>query len=64
MTDWFDLLDVQGTLKESSSAQFKGVNSLALSLLYGPTLISVQDYQKSHSFDYTDLYGQSDVYAF
>ena len=40
-TDWFDLLDVQGALKESSSAQFKGINSLALSLLYGPTLISV-----------------------
>ena len=37
--DWFDLLAVQGTLKKSSSTpQFKSINSLALSLLYSPTL--------------------------
>ena len=31
--DWFDLLTVQGTLKERSPApQFKSINSLALSL--------------------------------
>ena len=28
------------------------MNSLALSLLYGPTLTSVYDYWKKHSFDY------------
>ena len=27
----------------------------AESLLYGPALISIQDYWKNHSFDYTDL---------
>ena len=38
--------------QESSPApQFKSINSLALSLLYGPTLISVHDYWKNHSFD-------------
>ena len=37
--DWFDLLAVQGTLEDSSPApQFECINSLALSLLYGPTL--------------------------
>ena len=37
--DWFDLLAVQGTLKESSpTPQFKSINSLALSFLYSPTL--------------------------
>ena len=36
--DWLALLAVQGTLK------FKSINSLALSLLYGPTLTFVHDY--------------------
>ena len=31
--------------------QFKSINSLALSLLYGPTLTSVCDCWKNHSFD-------------
>ena len=39
--DWFDLLAVQGTLKSSPASQFKNINSLVLSLLYGPTLTSV-----------------------
>ena len=33
-------------------------------LLYGPTLTSVLDYWKNHSFDYTDLCWQSDISAF
>ena len=37
--DWFDLLAIQGTLKESFPApQFKSISSSALSFLYGPTL--------------------------
>ena len=49
--------------KEYSPApQFKGINSLALSLLYGPTLTSIRDYWKNHCFDYTDLCQQSDVF--
>ena len=39
--DWFDLCAVQ---------VFKSISSLALSLLYGPTLTSVHDYWKNHSF--------------
>ena len=39
-------------------------NSLMLSLLYGPTLTSIHDYRKDHSFDYTDLCRQSDVSTF
>ena len=51
--------------QESSPApQFKGINSLALSLLYGPTLTSIPDYWKNHSFDYTDFCWQRDVFAF
>ena len=42
--NWFDLLAVQGTLK--SLLQFKSINSLVLSFLYGPTLTSTHDYWK------------------
>ena len=63
--DWFDVLVVQGTLKSllqhhSSKASI----SLAISLLYSPTLTSTHDYLKNHSFDSTDLCWQSDVSAF
>ena len=33
-------------------------------LLYDPTITSVLDYSKNHSFDYMDLYQQSNVSAF
>ena len=50
--DWLDLLAVQGTLKEfSPTPQFKSINSSALSFLYGPTITSILDYWKNHSFD-------------
>ena len=49
--DWFDLLAVQGTLKTFPPSQFKSINSLALSLLYAPTVTTVCDYWKNHSFD-------------
>ena len=47
--DWFDLLAVQGTLK--NLLQFKSISSSALSFLYCPTLTSIHDYWKNHSFD-------------
>ena len=53
--DWFDLLAVQGTLKSSPAPQFESINSLVLSLLHGPTLISVHDCWKNRSFNYTDV---------
>ena len=50
--DWLDLLAVQ---EESSPVpQFKSISSLVLSLLYGPTLISLHAYWKNHSFDNFD----------
>ena len=52
--DWLDFLVVQGTLKElqgTPTPHFKSINSSALSFLYGPTLISIDDYWKNHSFD-------------
>ena len=52
-------------LSESFPApQFKSINSLAFSLLYGPTLTSIHDYWKNHRFDCTDLCRQSEVSAF
>ena len=49
----------KGLLRVFPALQFKSINSLALSLLYGPTLTSIHDYWKNHSFDYTDLCQQS-----
>ena len=45
--DSFDLLAVQ----ETSTPQFKSINSSMLSFLYSPTLTSIHDYWKNHSFD-------------
>ena len=48
--DWFDLLAVQGTLKNLlPTPQFKSINSSALSFIYSPILISIHDYWKNHS---------------
>ena len=37
--------------ESSPTLQFKSISSSALSLLYGPTLTSIHDYWKNHSFD-------------
>ena len=39
------------TQESFSAPQFESINSLACSLLYGPTLTSILDYRKNHSFD-------------
>ena len=62
-TGWISLLS-KGLSRDFSNTTFKGINSLALSLLYGPTLTSIHYYWKNNSFDYTDLCQQSDVFAF
>ena len=52
--DGLDLLTVltQRDLQESSpTPQFKSINTLALSFLYSPTLTSIHDHWKNHSFD-------------
>ena len=48
---WMDWLDLLRDSQESSTPQFKSINSLALSFLYSPTLTSIHDYLKNHSFD-------------
>ena len=45
----------KNTQESSPIPEFKSINYLALSLRYGPTLTSIHDYWKSHSFDCTDF---------
>ena len=40
-----------GDSQESSTPQFKGINSSALSFLHSPTLTSIHDHWKNHSLD-------------
>ena len=40
----------RGSQESSSTPQFKSINSLVLSFLYGPTFTSIRDYWKKHSF--------------
>ena len=49
--DWLDLLAVQETLKGLLQHHTLKASILQLSLLYGPTLTSIHDYWKNHSFD-------------
>ena len=64
--DEFELTAVQETLKSLPPPvpQFERMDSSVLSLLYGPTLMSIHDYWKNHSFCCTDLCWQSDISAF
>ena len=58
------LLPSKGLSQGSSPAsQFKSIDSLVLSLLYGPNLTSIHDYWKNHSFDNMDLCWERDVSA-
>ena len=54
----------QDSQESSSAPQFESIDSLALSLPCGPTLTSVHDGRKSHSFDCMDLCQQKSVSAF
>ena len=49
--DWLDLLAVQGTLRSLLQHHSSKAQILLCCLLYGPTLISIHDYWKKHSFD-------------
>ena len=67
--DWFPLglTGLISLMSKGLSGVFsntKSINSLALNLLYGSTLPSIHNHWKHHSFDYTDLYQQSNVSAF
>ena len=59
-TDWVSLQS-KGLSSIFSNTTVQSINSLALSLLYGPTLTSIHDYCKNHSFDYVDLCSQNNV---
>jgi len=51
--DWFESCP-RGS-QESSTPQFKSINSLVLSFLYGPTLTFIHTIGKNQSFNYMDL---------
>ena len=63
--DWFPLqltglksLLSRDCQEYSPTSQFKSINSLALRLLYGPTLTFIHHYWKNHSSDSMDLVGK------
>ena len=56
--DWFPLgwtglifLQSRDSQESSPTPEFKSINSLVFSFLYGPTLTSIPDYWKNNSFD-------------
>ena len=63
--NWLDLLAVQGTLKSILQYHSSKASVLRRSAFFiVPTLTSIHDYWKSHSFDQTDLCWQNNVTAF
>ena len=50
--------------ESSRTLQFKSIKSLVLSFLYEPSLTSIHDYWKNHSFDEMDICQQSNISAF
>jgi len=63
LTGFISLL-FKGSQESSSAPRFRSIDSLVLCLLYDPTLTSVHDYWKNHSFDYMELCWHSDDPAF
>ena len=62
--DWFGLLAVWGTLKSLlQHHKLKASVLQHLAFFYDPTLISILDYWKIHSFDWMHLCWQSNVSA-
>ena len=50
--DWLDLLaSLRDSQESSPTPQFKSISSLVLRFLYSPTLTSIHDHWKNHSFD-------------
>ena len=68
--DWFPLgwtgwISLQSKVlsRAFSNTTVQNINSSVLSFLYSPTLTSIHDHWKNHSFDQTDLCWQSNVSA-
>ena len=57
-------LQSKGLSESFPTTQFKSINSSVLSFLHSPTLPSIHEHWKNHSFDWTDLCWQSNVSAF
>ena len=54
-TDWFDLLAVQGTLKSLLQQHGSKASVLQCSAFFTVQLLSVHDYWKNHSFEYSEF---------
>ena len=63
-TGWISLKSKGLSRLSSPTPQFKNIIYLALSFLYSPTLTSIHDYWKNHSFDKMDICWQRNVSAF
>ena len=63
LTDWI-YLQSKGLSRVFSNTTVQNINSLVFSFLYSPTLTSIHDYWKNHSFDWMDLCQQSHVSPF
>ena len=50
--DWFGLLESKGLSRVFSNTTLQKHQFFGSQLLYGPTLTSIPDYWKNHSFDY------------
>ena len=62
-TGWVSLLS-KDSQESSPTPQCENISSLALSLLYGPTLTSIHDCCKDYSLHYMDISQQRGVFAF
>ena len=62
--NWLELRAVQGTLKSLVQHHSSKASILHRSPLYGATVTSIHDNWKNHSFDYTELFQQSNISAF
>ena len=51
LTGWNSGCCLRDSQESSPTPQLKSINYLVLSFLYGPTLTTVHDYYKNHSFD-------------
>ena len=58
------LCSTKDSQESSPTPQFKTTNSSALSFVYSPTLTSIHDYWKNHSFEEMDFCQESNVFTF
>ena len=57
-------LQLRDFQESSPTPQFKSMNSLTLSLLCDPTVLTIYDYRKNHSFTWMKLCQQRNVLLF